>query len=62
MAVGKGHHIYKTYWMPVVGEELTLETEDDNEHDEHAVATMKMAHCWARATLNVQGILVFYEA
>ena len=33
--------MYKTYWTPVVGEELTLETEDDNEHDEHAVAVMK---------------------
>ena len=25
----------------MVGEELILETEDDNEHDEHAVAVMK---------------------
>ena len=40
-SVVRGHHIYKTYWMPVVGEELTLETEHDNEHDEHAVAVMK---------------------
>ena len=32
-SVVRGHHIYTTYWM-----ELTLETEDNNEHDEHAVA------------------------
>ena len=41
-SVVRGHHIYKTYWMPVVGEELTLETEDDNEHNEHTVAVMKI--------------------
>ena len=40
-SVVRGHHIYKTYWTPVVGEELTLEMEDDNEHGEHAVAVMK---------------------
>ena len=42
-SVVRDHHIYKTYmyWTPVVGEELTLETEDDNEHNEHAVAVMK---------------------
>ena len=40
-SVVRGHHIYKTYWTPVVGEELTLETKDDNEHDEHDVAVMK---------------------
>ena len=44
----------------MVGEELALATEDDNEHDEHAVAVMK--DCWARAMFTVQGILVFLEA
>ena len=37
-SVVRGHHIYQTYWTPVVGEELTLETEDNNEPDEHTVA------------------------
>ena len=40
-SVVRGHHVYKIYWTPVVGEELTLATEDDNEHDEHAVSVMK---------------------
>ena len=34
-SVVRGHHIYKVYWMPVIEVELTLMTEDDNEHDEH---------------------------
>ena len=40
-SVVSGHHIYKTYWTPVVGEELRLETEEDNKYDEHAAAVMK---------------------
>ena len=39
--VVSGPHIYETYWTPVVGEEITLQTEDDNEHDEHTVTVMK---------------------
>ena len=37
----RGHHICKVYWTPVIEEEITLVTEDDNEHDEHAVSVMK---------------------
>uniref|UniRef100_A0A1X7UNS1 HIRAN domain-containing protein n=1 Tax=Amphimedon queenslandica TaxID=400682 RepID=A0A1X7UNS1_AMPQE len=36
-----GHHVYKTVWTPVIGEELHTEVEDDNEHDKYAVAVMK---------------------
>ena len=37
-------YIYKVYWTPVIEVELTLMTEDDNEHDEHAVAVV----CYVR--------------
>ena len=37
----RGHHIYKSIWTPVVGEELTLQREDSNDHDLHAVAVVK---------------------
>ena len=40
-SVVRGHHVYKISWTPVIGEELMLETEDDNEDDEHTVAVMK---------------------
>ena len=32
-SVIRGHHIYKSIWTPVVGEELTLQREDGNDHD-----------------------------
>ena len=37
----RGHHIYKVIWMPTLGEELQLMPEEDNIHDNHAVAVMK---------------------
>ena len=40
-SVVRGHHIYKTSWTPVIGEELPAEREENNEHDEHAVAVRK---------------------
>ena len=58
-SVVRGHHIYKTYWMPVVGEELTLEMEDDNEHDEHAVAVMKDGYIVGHMPLILWAELIF---
>ena len=43
-SVVRGHNVYKISWTPVIGEELMLEAEDTNEHDEHAVAVMKDGH------------------
>ena len=42
-SVVRGHHVYKSVWTPFLGEELVLEAEDGNEHDQHAVAVMKDA-------------------
>ena len=33
-SVVRGNHIYKASWTPRIGEELS---EDDNQHDNHAV-------------------------
>ena len=41
MSVIRGHHIYKSIRTPIIGEELVLEAQDDNEHDKHAVGVMK---------------------
>ena len=41
-SVVRGHHIYKVNLTPVIEVELTLMTEDDNEHDEQS------AHCRCR--------------
>ena len=40
-SVVRGHHIYKAIWTPVIGEELDVQTEDSNHHDQHAVAVVK---------------------
>ena len=36
----RGHHIYKSFWTPVIGKELVVKIVDGTEH-EHAVALMK---------------------
>ena len=34
-------HVYKVVWTPVIGELLPLRAEENNEHDNHAVAVVK---------------------
>ena len=36
-----GRHIYKQIWRPLVGEILTLEREEGNNHDKFAVSLLK---------------------
>ena len=38
-----GHHIYKQIWLLLVGEILTLELEEGNNHDKFAVSLLKHA-------------------
>ena len=40
-SVVRGHHIYQKSWTPVIGEVLTVEREENNQHDDYAVAAMK---------------------
>ena len=40
-SVIRGHHVYKSVWTHEGGEELSLVTEDGNEHDKYAVAVIK---------------------
>ena len=40
-SVIRGHHIYKSVWIPFIGEELVVEAKDSNEHDKNAVAVKK---------------------
>lgn len=37
----RGHHVYCSSWTPVIGEELVLKRQPDNEHSKHAVAVVK---------------------
>ena len=40
-SVVRGHHVYKSVWTHVIDEELYLESEESNEHNEYAVAIRK---------------------
>ena len=40
-SVVRGHHIYRKSWSPVIGEVLTVEREENKEHDDYAVAVTK---------------------
>ena len=40
-SVIRGHHNHKYIWSPYIGEHLTLQLEDSNIHDRHAVCLMK---------------------
>lgn len=37
----RGHHVYKSLWTLVMGEELRVQIEEDNIFDEFAVAIFK---------------------
>ena len=39
----RGHHIYKQIWRLLVGDILTLEREEGNNHDKFAVSLLKDA-------------------
>ena len=43
-SVVKGHHVYKAVWTPFLGEELSVQPEDHNDHDEHAIAVTRDGH------------------
>ena len=40
-SVLRGHHVYKSIWTSVIGEELNLEREESNKHDEYAITVRK---------------------
>ena len=40
-SVMRDHHVYKSVWTPVTGEELYLGPEELNEHNKYAVAVRK---------------------
>ena len=40
-SVIRGHHVDKSNWHPILGEQLILEREDGNSLDRHTVSVMK---------------------
>ena len=50
----RGHHVYKRVWNPVNGEELCVIPEDNNNHDAHAIAVMKVQAGFIRGRIQFQ--------
>lgn len=59
-SVVRGHHIYKVIWTPEVGEILQLRTEDNNEHDEYAVAVVKESHVIGHVPRSMSRVCWFF--
>ena len=56
----RGHHILKTYWIPVIGETLTTETEDGNEHDEYSVAVINNSYIVGHMPCSISKLFCFF--
>ena len=54
VSVAPGQHVYKSVWTPVIGEELQVKLEEDNEQDEHAIAVF--LEVYAMPSLHDPGI------
>ena len=39
-SVIRGHHVYKSIWHPILGEQLTHEKGDGNDDDRYAVSVV----------------------
>ena len=56
----RGHHVYKASWSPYIGEELPVQCEVNNIHDDFAVAQcpQEQQYCRSCTTGNFQSLLV----
>jgi hypothetical protein len=59
-SVVRGHHIYKSFWTPLIGETLSLMTEDANAHDSQAVAVMKGGSIVGHAPRGLARVFFFF--
>ena len=39
-SVVRGHHVYKTVWMPYIGQCLRVSREENNDHDDYAISVI----------------------
>ena len=58
----RGYHVYRLGWSPVVGDELRLNHEVNNEYDRFAVAIMRNDQVAGHVPIvNQQGFLLFFN-
>ena len=60
LSIMRGHHIYKVLWTPVIGEELTVTPEENNNHDHHATVVMKDGEVVGHVPRKLSRILYFF--
>ena len=54
------YHIYKSVWTPIIREELHTKLEEDNRHDEHAVAVILDGHTVDHLPRTISHVLWFF--
>ena len=59
-SVVRGHHVYKVVWTPVIGEELSVKSEENNDHDRRAIAVMKDREVIGHVPRELSKILYFF--
>ena len=59
-SIMRGHHIYKVLWTPVIGEELTVTPEENNNHNRHTIAVMKGGEVVGHVPRELSRILYFF--
>ena len=60
VSVVKGYHVYKAVWTPFIGEELPVQPEDHNDHDEHAVAATRDGRTVGHAPRTISRVSWFF--
>ena len=54
----RGHHVYKASWSPYIGEELPVQCEVNNIHDDFAVAVLKNSNTVGYVPREISSLLV----
>ena len=57
----QGHHVYKTIWTPVLSETLEVGLENNNEHDNYAVAIFRRGSIVGHLPQEISRVCYFLE-
>ena len=60
-SVVRGHHIYQKSWTPMIGEVLTVERVDNNQHDDYAVAMTKNEDTVGHVPCSISRVSCFFS-
>ena len=57
----RGHHVYKAAWSPYIGEELPVQREVNNIHDDFAVAVLKNGNTVGHVPREISRVCCFTD-